>query len=200
MRIELKDQSPLSARAGAGRRGARATRALVAKALMGAAALLPLAVMLVGCPGTLDDAEKAKFTGGGSGECPDVKTLLAEKCGGMGCHGPMLPSSNLDLESAGVEGRIVNKSSMCGGFLANTTDPEASVIYTKLLDPPMCGGRMPFLREPLPQSEISCVLEWLGTLEDTGSGSGGAGGSGGGAGGSGGAGGGAGGSGGGGGV
>jgi hypothetical protein len=153
--------------------------------VIGAVGLFSTAALLAGCPGTLTDEEKAKFTGGGTTfECEEIGPYLTKKCGTAGCHGATTPASNLDLVSPGVEQRIANKTAMCGGLLANTNDPQSSSIYTKLLDPPPCGARMPFLQEKLPDEEIDCVLTWLEGIEGGGpvemdAGGGGSGGSGG---------------------
>jgi hypothetical protein len=134
--------------------------------ILGAVGLTSAAALLAGCPGTLTDDEKAKFTvGGGTFDCEEIGPYLEKKCGNAGCHGATTPSSNLDLVSPGVEARIADKTAMCGGLLANTSDPQASVIYTKLLEMPPCGARMPFLQEALPEEEALCILTWLEGIE-----------------------------------
>ena len=156
-------------------------RGLWERAAIAAMGMVSAAALLAGCPGTLTDEEKAQFTGGGPAvPCEAIGPYLAKKCGSAGCHGAMTPASNLDLVSPGVDERIADKTAMCGGFLANTTDPQASVIYTKLLDQPPCGARMPFLQAALPAAEIDCVLTWLEGIEPgSAGGAGGMGGSGG---------------------
>jgi hypothetical protein len=101
-------------------------------------------------------------------ECEAIGPYLDKKCANAGCHGAMMPAANLDLVSPGVEGRIADKSAMCGGLLVNTNDPQASLVYTKLLDQPPCGGRMPFLQEALPSEEIDCILTWIEGIEPSG--------------------------------
>jgi hypothetical protein len=155
MRIEMGDQEP--------RRDPSRSGALVRRVVFAVAALTSGAALLAGCPGTLDDKEKFTTTGG-PGECPEITAYLKTNCGGSGCHGAMLPASNLDLESPGVEERIADKAGMCAGLIANTSDPEASLLYTKLLNPPGCNAQMPFLREELPSNEINCILLWLDTI------------------------------------
>lgn len=156
-------------------------KSLFQRVLLGATGMMSAAALLAGCPGTLTDEEKAKFTGGGGTfECEAIGPYLETKCGSAGCHGAMTPASNLDLVSPGVDERIADKVSMCGGLLANTSDPPASVIYTKLQEQPPCGAPMPFLQERLPDEEIACILTWLEGIEPGGAGGmGGAGGSGG---------------------
>lgn len=129
-----------------------------------------------GCPGSLDN--KADFldagftsssatgsTGTGSNDpCGDVPAdILAAKCGGTGCHGTKNPQNGLDLESPGVAARVVGVASkLCPGILAKPSDPESSIIYTKLLETNGCNARMPLARPPLSQKEIDCVKAWIG--------------------------------------
>ncbi|MCK6592034.1 MAG: hypothetical protein L6Q76_31160 [Polyangiaceae bacterium] len=166
-------------RNGRHRTGARRLSRLWIRAVLGAAAMVSAAALLGGCPGTLTDEEKAQFlTGGGPVECGPIGPFLETNCGGTGCHGAMMPASNLDLVSPGVDERVADKTSLCGGLLANTSDPQASVIYTKLLKTPPCGARMPFFRDPLSDEQAACILTWLEGIEP-GQGAGGMGGSGG---------------------
>ena len=150
--------------------------------LAGLAALIWLP-LLAGCPGSLRDPER--FTDGGAPDggmdagssCPDVpKEILAMKCGGSGCHGTASPAEGLDLVSDGVVGRVVGVAATeCKGQLADPVSPETSVLYTKLLASPTCGGRMP-LGGALPDDEIACVKEWIAAQTPTGAASAGAGG------------------------
>jgi hypothetical protein len=153
MRTEMGEPRRDSSRAGA----------LVRRAVFAAFALTSGAALLAGCPGTLDDKEKFTTTGM-TGECPEINAYLKTNCGGAGCHGPTMSASNLDLESPGIEERIADKPGLCAGLLANTSDPESSLLYTKLLSPPGCNSQMPFLREPLPSNDVLCILMWLDTI------------------------------------
>jgi hypothetical protein len=137
---------------------------------LGLSALLGL-LALAGCPGTLKDKERFLPDGGGGGAggaaaCADVSTvpaqIFANKCGGNGCHGAMAPQQGLDLESPGVAARVVGvPAKECTGILADPQDPAGSVLYTKLLDTPPCGARMPFNLAKLSATEIACVKEWI---------------------------------------
>jgi hypothetical protein len=120
------------------------------------------ALAMVGCPGRLENKERFLGTGGGP-LCPDVPAdILAGNCGGTGCHGPVEPASNLDLQSPGLAGRIVGLlAGGCEGVLADPEDPEGSILYQKLLDSPPCGVRMPYESNPLSEYEIACVKEWI---------------------------------------
>jgi len=151
-----------------------------ARLLRSSVALFVVASWIVvasGCPGTLTEEEKKIFQGGGS--CPDVPSLLTAKCGIAGCH-PQ--GGTLDLASSGIEARLVGKaaSMACGStVLANPADPAASLLYLKLEDSPPCGTKMP-LGSSLSPLEISCIKDWIGTLDpNAGTGSGGGGGAGG---------------------
>lgn len=129
-----------------------------------------LAVIAAGCPGTLEN--KAQFLtggagggngGGGTSNCQDVpSTIFKAKCDGSGCHGATNPAFALDLVSPNVADRVVGKPAMeCTGILADPQDAEDSVLYTKLLDTPPCGARMPFGGMPLSDAEIACVKAWI---------------------------------------
>lgn len=133
---------------------------------------------LAGCPGTLKDKER--FLDGGP--CPDVPAaILAAKCGGSSCHGATKPQQGLDLESPGVAARVVGHPAQeCTGILADPGAPEASVLYTKLLDTPPCGGRMPLGPDKLSDQEVGCVKQWIAEQTAAPTGGGGMGGAGGG--------------------
>lgn len=121
-----------------------------------------LMTVFAGCPGTLDN--KDQFLAGGA-NCPsDVPAFLAQKCGTANCHSSAAPAAMLDLQSPGVEARVTDKTgAQCIGKLANTSDPENSLLYTKLLDPPGCGLRMP-IGAPLSAEEAICIAQWIETL------------------------------------
>ncbi len=151
---------------------------------------LGLIAAVSGCPGSLDN--KADFLDAGfssasaSGStgtgvvdpCGDVPAdILAAKCGGSGCHGTKNPQNGLDLESPDVASRVVGvAATLCPGTLAKPSDPENSIIYTKLLETNVCSARMPLARPALSQKEIDCVKTWIGNQgSGTSTGAGGAG-------------------------
>ena len=150
---------------------------------------LSVVVGVGGCPGSLDNKDEfldAGFTAvvstGADDNCGDVEaTILAAKCGGTGCHGTKSPQNNLDLESPGVAARVVGVPAIvCKGTLANPSDPDNSVIYTKVLETTACGARMPLARPVLSAAETECLRLWIakqggGTTSSSG-GTGGAGG------------------------
>jgi hypothetical protein len=137
--------------------------------------LLALAASaLVACPGTLDPNEfRAQPTTGGPpvadagdasspGACADVpSTVLGQVCGGA-CHAGPTPTSNLDLASPNVAQRLLGKPAMGGGLLLDPTNPEASVVYTKVTSSPPFGGRMPpSPAQPLDDATVACVRDWV---------------------------------------
>ncbi len=165
-------------------------RALVRAFLFGA-----LGASAWGCPGGLDDpgeflgddAGAATAAGGIDGStfmqdarasndatdgslpsCGDVPALLGAHCASAGCHGQTPPAAALDLASAGLSARIVDKPASGGGLLADPANPSASVLYTKLLASPPFGSRMPLAAPPLGASDTACVLSWLAGLQSVG--------------------------------
>lgn len=119
------------------------------------------ALVLVGCAGELENPERFA-------SCPPgyVEQLFAAKCAGP-CHAGAEPESGLDLESAGVEARLIGEPSVsgfCDGRLL--IDPEADdpldhLMLDKLQDRPTCGSRMPFGTEALTSAEVECVRRWI---------------------------------------
>lgn len=113
----------------------------------------------------------AVFLAGGCGSGPDtdepncdVPKLFQDKCAGSPCHGADAPS-DLDLETPGVADRVANMPGFqCSGKLADPSNPEGSLLYSKLQDIPQCGARMPFAAEPLSEAEITCVRDWISGL------------------------------------
>jgi hypothetical protein len=96
--------------------------------------------------------------------CPDVCTLLQEHCGPCGCHSGTAPAGQLDLKSSGIATRLADMkahTSACSGrMLIDTKDPDKSIIYGKLTDPPTCGLRMP-VGMPLSDDQIECVRAFV---------------------------------------
>ena len=147
------------------------------------------ALLLTGCPGTLDHPERfllavagAPGSGGGdsaaragadagsdadagpdNGPCGDVVTrIFIPSCGGTGCHGANGPQQDLDLVSPGVAARVVGvPGTGCVSILADPTNPEASLIYQKLSPTPPCGSPMPLARPALSDDDAACVLAWI---------------------------------------
>ena len=140
----------------------------------GVVALGLLAGALAGCPGTLDDpgelrdgaVDQVTFVptdaSDSSPSCGDIPTLLSSSCGQAACHSGSAPAGSLDLQSPGVTARLFGvKSSLCGGTLADPSNPDMSLLMTKLYVKPPCGGRMPSANDPLPESSIECIRAWV---------------------------------------
>lgn len=106
-----------------------------------------------------------------SGCKPDIdtiqKTVFAPRCTTSGCHGTTRPLSPLDLESPGVEARLVGRA---GSDCATETlvvpgDPAASFLVRKLKDEkPSCGARMPRGEAPLAADDVACIETWIAGL------------------------------------
>ena len=98
-----------------------------------------------------------------SGACGDVVArIFVPSCGGTGCHGSVAAQQDLDLVSPGVAERVVGVSGIgCSSTLADPANPEASLIYQKLLPTPPCGSPMPLARPALSDEDTACVLAWI---------------------------------------
>ncbi|HVJ14867.1 MAG TPA: hypothetical protein VM686_05480, partial [Polyangiaceae bacterium] len=97
-------------------------------------------------------------TGGTSGgvSC-DINALLQKSCWGIGCHGMTQPAAELDMQTAGVEARLLNipashlhilpetDTANCtpGELRIDGNNPENSVLLKKLYGTQSCGGDMP---------------------------------------------------------
>jgi hypothetical protein len=127
-------------------------------------------VLLIGCTG-----EPAGVAEGETGEqegppdelfpC-DMPKLFEQRCGGNICHSKGdSTAAGLDLTSPGVEQRVSGAAGNgCVGMLADPANPEASLLYTKVLDAPTCGTRMPLTGEPLTEDELTCMRDWISGL------------------------------------
>ncbi len=132
----------------------------------------------LGCPGSL--ANKECFL-----QEERARTILVASCAYGGCHSEKDKSTGLDLESPGAGKRLSSKAALtCDGMLIDAGKPDASVMYTKLSDPPPCGSRMPLAHPELAEEDKATIRAWIVGLDGScsgagGSGAGGAGGSGG---------------------
>jgi hypothetical protein len=126
-----------------------------------------LLLILAGCPGTLENPERFR-----EGFCPDIPgEMFPQRCAATGCHGGLEPAAMLDLQSPGVAARLAGVPAAgddCSGMgtLADPADPEASLLYTKTLESPPCGARMPMVGAPLTEHDRQCLLDWIATLDD----------------------------------
>jgi hypothetical protein len=126
------------------------------------------AISLNACQPGDDPTDKAEGSETGPVEqleC-NIPAMFEEKCGGGICHSNgESTAAGLDLTSPGVEQRVSSApGSGCVGVLADPADPEGSLLYTKVLDAPTCGSRMPLNGEPLTEDELSCMRDWISGL------------------------------------
>jgi len=81
-------------------------------------------------------------------------------CAFPGCHSAKDNAGNLDLESANLFARLLDKPS-AAGFLIDSKQPTQSTLYTKLLDPPPYGKQMPQGLGAFDAPTTGCVLSWI---------------------------------------
>jgi hypothetical protein len=120
----------------------------------------------VGAAGA-DGGASAADTTAPTSACPAgfnvLTAVFANKCGG--CHGAASPTKNLDLVTAGIGTRMVNKMSTCNNeplisSTLNGTTPTG-LLFEKLAGKVTgCGVQMPAGGPPLTPTEITCVNEW----------------------------------------
>jgi hypothetical protein len=100
---------------------------------------------------------------GGPG-CAEACALIASKCATAECHSASDLAADLDLQSPNLVSRLSSASALtldCFDLpLLVPGSPEQSTIFTKLLDPPACGLKMP-LSGSLSKSEIDCIGRWV---------------------------------------
>ncbi len=120
-----------------------------------------------GAPAANDGAAIADDGGTAASACPAGVNVLtdvfAAKCGG--CHGATAPTKNLDMVSAGLGARMVNKVSTCmnlpliAGTLTN--NKPTGLLFQKLAGKVTnCGVQMPAGGTPLTTAELACVNDW----------------------------------------
>jgi len=133
-----------------------------------------ISVLVVsGCGGGLGGDGTTKTTGA---VC-DAPTVVLRSmdtqtgCGSeAGCHGAMLHESGLDLASAGVIARLLDKtpdpvtSVSCMGattpYLVSGSNPARGLLIDKLSATPSCGVAQPFPLGNLPPDQMSCLMQW----------------------------------------
>lgn len=106
--------------------------------------------------------------------CPsdfDLNRLFKQSCSGGACHGDDgTPAASLDLISEGAIDRMIHTpSAICEWMdLIVPGDPENSLLYLKLMEPPaLCGEPMPPIGY-LSLAEIRCFREMIEQLGDEG--------------------------------
>jgi hypothetical protein len=138
-------------------------------------------VGLTGCPGSLDPSLTGTGTGGSGGgggtsgicDAPMMlfqSTDLQTGCGSnAACHGATAKESGLDLVSAGVVARLLDKapdpamSVSCSAstmpYLISNTNPAQGLLLDKLSSG-SCGSPMPYPLGNLPQQQRDCLTQW----------------------------------------
>jgi hypothetical protein len=59
-----------------------------------------------------------------------------------------------------LSGMTAHSASCSGKTLLDPTAPDKSLLYAKLIDPPLCGARMP-LAAALAATDIDCMRRWV---------------------------------------
>jgi hypothetical protein len=121
------------------------------------------AILLAACAGRLDEEA---FRAQAVGDC-DVADVHAEIivpiCTGA-CHSTDARIAELDLEAPDVATRLRDQPAAretCDALLIDTGDPAASLIATKVVQPPAgCGASMP-PTGALPAEDVACIQAWI---------------------------------------
>ncbi len=122
-----------------------------------------------GTPGGVGGGPSAGGLEGLPPGCEDVPGTIfgvEGKCGGAICHGtPAAAGAFVDLASdpATVTTRLVDMpgTGACASeFIINSSDPMASLLITKLNDPPTCGLAMPYAGGAITPEERECIIAW----------------------------------------
>ena len=96
--------------------------------------------------------------------------ILLPNCTNEFCHDADAPAANLDFTRAaeGITAQLLDvPSGVCADWVRVVPgDPERSMLFAKLHDPPPCGERMP-VDGHLTEHEIACIGHWIETVENT---------------------------------
>ncbi|WP_437308172.1 c-type cytochrome domain-containing protein [Sorangium sp. So ce388] len=103
--------------------------------------------------------------GGEPTGCAEAPALVTSKCATAGCHDANSKQAGLSLAS-GWENAVRGKESACGGGASVLVpgDPDASTVYTKVTPTPSCNNRMPLGGQPLSDTEIACIRDFIAAL------------------------------------
>jgi hypothetical protein len=99
---------------------------------------------------------------GGGGVC-DAFPILQRSCGLPGCHAAGVSQGEFAASEDGVVDFVDQTSTrgaMCGSFI-NSSNPEESLIYSRLFEAGCGNLSMPLTGDPLTAEESDCVLSWL---------------------------------------
>jgi len=128
---------------------------------------------------------------GGGAQLPcNLNMLMTQSCWGIGCHGSNTPAAGLDMESPGVEARLLNQPAThrdilngsqvnCGcteammgatppytcppstQLLVDGNNPDNSLILKKVNGTHTCGDKMPIPPRAIDASGIACLRAWV---------------------------------------
>lgn len=148
-------------------------KAGLSAAILGMAAALFAGLTMLGCPGTLTNKECFL-------QERDAHSILLASCTGTTCHNAEDMTLGLDLETSGIGSRLSGKVALTcnGATLVEPGKPDQSVLYTKLLEAPPCGSRMPLGQPELYPEDIEVIRVWIAGMDGScaGQGTGGTGG------------------------
>jgi hypothetical protein len=105
----------------------------------------------------------------------DLEALLVRACWGIGCHGNNTPGANLDLQTPGVQARLVDVPAThlhilpesdtyyCdpSELLVDAENPDESLMLTKVIGTHSCGAAMPIKPDTISSDEIVCLRQWI---------------------------------------
>ena len=130
-----------------------------------------LVVLALACVSALiataacSSSDDATFPSSGActADLAGVEKIFAKSCATSQCHDSKNPAGGLDLQSPGVEGRLLALASAgCSEATVRVApgDPDHSLLYLKVSsDTPACGGlRMP-QGGKLSDAEIDQIIE-----------------------------------------
>lgn len=137
-----------------------------------------------GSGGTGGDISLTGGTGGMQPSC-DVEAVLRASCGVTGCHSATHTTAELDLDTPGVQARLIDvpatyaditcpnpdggalpvecipETCVPGAKLIDLENPDRSVLLKKLAGTQDCGSQMPLAPGMLSDSDRTCLEEWL---------------------------------------
>jgi hypothetical protein len=101
-----------------------------------------------------------------AGTCNALTTIITPSCATAFCHSNGTTGSGmqagLDLQSAGLPGRLIGDSATGGpGQIINAQSPDSSILYTKTLKPPPYGSQMPLGKPLLTPAQEACLRSWI---------------------------------------
>lgn len=128
-----------------------------------------VAVRLFNGDGETADKANALAVAGGGGEDPvdfgsQIQPIFTNNCALSGCHAASTAQAGLVLDANRSLDNIVNvPSSQQPGFRRVLPgNPDDSYLVRKISGGPgISGGRMPFGRAPLPQTQIDLIRLWI---------------------------------------